>query len=478
MSEYSVRLRVRIRRFRCLNPECCKRTFTERLPQLVASYAHKTFRLSLALQQAGCFLSGEAGARLLEKLRMETSGDTLLRLLRSRQLTSFPTPRILGVDDWAKRKGRTYGTILVDLERHQVVDLLPDRTADTLAYWLRTHPGVAVIARDRSTEYARGASEGAPDAVQVADRWHLLLNARQMLERYLSRIYGSLKQLPRTEREVVEGEATSSQPSRTPFPRTKDEMKISNASRDRRLELYETIQCLKQEGKKIKPIAEQLNLHRETVRKFYYAAAFPERSQRKPAASILDPYLPYLEKRFSAGCENAAQLWREICQQGYPGSTSQVHKWMQQKRTRPAASTPKRYLTDDEAEFLDRQRQQKHGPRVPSVKELAWLLVKEPEKLTEQEQSDLEWVKQDAHIATLYQFVQEFAAMIRQRRAEMLDKWLQRSATSNISCLVTFASGIKQDYDAVRAALETMWSNGQAEGQTNRPQSCKRQMYV
>ena len=237
ISEYSVCLRVRIRRFRCLNPGCCKRTFTERLPQLVASYAHKTLRLSLALQQAGSFLSGEAGARLLEKLRMETSGDTLLRLLRSRQLTSIPTPRMLGVDDWAKRKGRTVGTILVDLERHQVVDLLPDRAADTLAYWLRRHPGVAVIARDCSIEYACGASEGAPDAVQVADRWHLLLNVRQMLERYLSRIYGSLKRFPRTVRQAIEGEAISSQPSRMPFPRTRSERKISNASRDRRLEL-------------------------------------------------------------------------------------------------------------------------------------------------------------------------------------------------------------------------------------------------
>ena len=114
---------------------------------------------------------------------------------------------------------------------------------------------------------------------------------------------------------------------------------------------------------------------------------------------------------------------------------------------------------------------------MPSVKQLAWLLVKDPEKLTEQEQCDLEWVKQDAHIATLSQFVQEFAAIIRQRWADMLDKWLQRSASSNISCLTTFASGITQDYDAVRAALETMWSNGQAEGQINRLTLCKRQMY-
>ena len=168
-----------VRRLYCRNPACLRQTFVERLPGLIAPHAHRTLRLAAAQGRVGVALGGEAAGRMLRHLGMPASGDTVLRLVRRLPLPRCPAPRILGVDDWALRKGATYGTILVDLERHRVVDLLPDRSAPTLADWLRRHRGIRAVARDRSSEYARGISLGAPQAVQVADRWHLLLNLRQ-----------------------------------------------------------------------------------------------------------------------------------------------------------------------------------------------------------------------------------------------------------------------------------------------------------
>src|SRR5215211_7497266 len=185
-------LQLHVRRFFCLNPACARVTFSEPLPTIVAPFARRTIRLTAEQRQLGVDVGGEAGARTAQRQGMPLSPDTLLRLVRRDPPADHPTPRHLGVDDFALRKGQVYGTILVDLDRHQPCDLLPERSAEILERWLKDHPGVEVITRDRATEYADGATRGAPAAVQVADRFHLLQNVREMLQRLLERHQAAL----------------------------------------------------------------------------------------------------------------------------------------------------------------------------------------------------------------------------------------------------------------------------------------------
>src|SRR5215207_9649017 len=179
VSDHLVQLHLHVRRFFCDTPSCARRTFAERLPELLPFRAQRTQRFSRSLEVLGFALGGRAAARTAAKLGLRTSRNTLLRCVQHAQLPARPTPRVLGVDDVAFRKGHSYGTILVDLEQHRPVDLLPDRDADLLITWLQAHPGVEIVSRDRSTEFRRAITSGAPDALQVADRWHLLVNLRE-----------------------------------------------------------------------------------------------------------------------------------------------------------------------------------------------------------------------------------------------------------------------------------------------------------
>ncbi|GLR77723.1 transposase [Azospirillum oryzae] len=187
-------LRVQVRRFRCRH--CGSHIFAERQPE-IARKERRTGRLALAQAQIGLVLGGEPGARLVSKLAMPVSGDTILRLIRKLPPPPCPPPRVIGVDDWAWRRSRRYGTIVCDLERGRVIDLLPDRSAAPLRAWLKRHPTVALVSRDRSGPYAEAIRTGAPGAVQVADRWHLLVNASDALRSFLDRHHAELREAAR-----------------------------------------------------------------------------------------------------------------------------------------------------------------------------------------------------------------------------------------------------------------------------------------
>lgn len=466
-----VELLIQARRFRCLNPRCSRRTFVEDLPNLLPRHARRTIRLQGAQAAVGVALGGEASARLLPELGMPVSADTALRDVRRVPLVARPPPRVLGVDDWALRRGRTYGTILVDLERHVVVDLLPDRTSATLAAWLSQHPGVEVIARDRSTEYAKGASQGAPDAVQVADRWHLLQSARQLLERYLPGVHARLRELPEP--------PTRAEPAwarQHAFPRTRSEAVIGQKAREERHLVYERVKELRHQGLGIATIARKLRINRQTVRKYAYAHSFPERGRQAVRESQLDPFLPYLHAQWEAGCENASQLWREIQERGYTGTKKQVLRWMSTRRRTPSKHSPQK--TGADAEPLTAAEPTSPASRpLPGPKRLAWLLCQGDTELAAAEGATVARVRQDSELTAVHDAITAFIGLVRTKTSEGFDAWLETTTISTIRALRTFARGIQADYAAVRAALELPWSNAQCEGQVTRLKFLKRQMY-
>lgn len=417
------------------------------------------------LQHVAFTLSAEAAQRLLQHFQIKVSSDTLLRIIRQTEVEVYQSAQVIGIDDWAIKKGRTYGTLIVDLEQHRVLEVLPERSATVVREWLSEYNQVEIVARDRSTEYATGIQAGAPQAIQVADRWHLLLNLRQMLDRFLSTIYPALQYLPLTPEHV-----TLLSQRRTPFRRTSSEQLSSQMSREKRLATYEHIQQLRADGYNISQIATLLGHHWETVRKYYEAPQFPERKQRQAGRSILDPYVPYLQQRLDERCENALQLWREIRQQGYPGSARQVSKWTQLRRTTPAPSTPGRYRQTS-------VRTSSLTSLLPSSKHIAWLLVRDPDTLAAEDIAVLQHIDQHEDLPAIYQLAQQFVRMVKHRLPDQLDPWLKACEAVSAIPLQNFAVGLRQDYDAVRAALETSWSNGQTEGQVNRLKVIKRQMY-
>lgn len=465
-----VRLLVQLRRFFCDQPTCPRRTFAERLPDFLPPKAQRTTRFSASVQALGFLSSGEAAGRVSHTLHLPTSPDTVLRSLHQAPLPDRPTPRVLGVDDFAFRKRHTYGTLLVDLERHQPVDVLPDRTAATLAAWLDAHPGVAVVARDRSTEYARGIKDGAPAALQVADRWHLLQNVREALERAFVQLRSRLSELG------LPAGADGAIARRRLKPVSATEAVRQQQNRAQRLARYEQVKRLAAAGTSQRASAQLVGLSRGTVIQYLRASEFPERAARQPLPSHLDPYLLFLQQRWTEGCTNSSQLWREIVARGYGGGRVQVARWVQQQRVTPAPTTPKQYRQHKPSEVVQAPLSPpKHD--LPPLRQLAWLMVKQPTHVTEDEQRLLERYQEEGTFAQAYELGQRFVSLVRERNDTGLDDWLEDAKTSEPPALRAFAETLAQDGEAVRAALREPWSTGQVEGHVTRLKCIKRQMY-
>jgi transposase len=407
---------------------------------------------------------------------MGSSPDSLLRLVRQSPAEPTEPVHILGVDDWAWHRNQRYGTLLVDLERSRPVDLLPDRTADSLAHWLQAHPGIAVISRDRAGAYADGARRGAPSAVQVADRWHLLRNLADTLERLFDRQPASLRAATAAPPEPEATILPEKQPQ-TPVPARSERSTFSEPHRQqrraKRLARFETVRQLRQQGVSQRTIARQLHIGPSTIRRYAHASAFPEIAQRRTAPSILDPFMIYLTQRWTAGCHNGWQLWREIAARGYTGSRTLLSRWVTQQRRRlpagPTLAPPAQCSAPSPPSAL---------PRSVSSRRAAFLVLKSPETLDgEQAATVARFCEASAEVATASGLAREFAAMLRGRQRERLDHWLEAAGATGIRELTYFANGLRHDYDAVAAGLSLPWSNGPTEGHINRLKLIKRQMF-
>jgi transposase len=472
-----VRLSLRVRRFRCSDPRCPRQIFAERLPRVVEPYARKTTRLREILLLVGFALGGEAGARLARRLGMKASSSTLLRSLHGAALPSFTPPEVIGVDDFALLKGRRYGTIVVDFERHRPIELLEGRSAEILAGWLKKFPKIRIVGRDRSTEYERAIEDGAPQAVEVLDRWHLLKNLRQSTEHVLESNSARLSKITLPVKGDSGEEDTLAE--HAPVPRSSKEQAASASYRSKMLARYRKVKKLHSQGMSMLAICRATGMSRGAVRRYVHADSFPERRRHPPQASMLDPFTPYLAKRWQEGCHVAMQLWREIKEQGYPGSPGRVLQWARQRRCEPAPATPGRYVDSMRRKTSQNsKRTSGKSSRPLSSRRLAWMMVGDPEALSPDEQHALKRAMEVCpDVATIYPLVQKFSEMVRSREAGEFEGWLEESLSCGVAGFETFAVGLRRERSAVEAALSLPYSNGQTEGQVNRLKTIKRQMY-
>jgi len=468
LMDYAVRLRVQVRRFFCSNAACTRTTFAEPFADLAVPHARRTIRQAGRLSAIAKELGGRPAARESENVQMPVSRHTLLRLLRRTPIPAAPPVRILGVDDWSVRKGHTYGTLLVDLERHCSVDVLPDREAETLEAWLAAHPGVEVISRDRAGAYAQGARKGAPQAQQVTDRFHLLLNLRDALKRLFERKQEVLQEEADQKHPSFKSSENAGGSSATPPPLmpTAIEQQARRARRQRR---YEAVMQLHTQGVNQVAIAALVGLHRDTVRRYLNAPGFPEIT-RPGKRSRLDSYKDYLQQRWSEGERNVKRLLAELREQGYQQGETIVYDYLRTLREQPA------WMEQYQARKKSSARAGSQG--VLSAREAAWLFVCNPRKLRLSQVVRIDHLRKvDEELELVYQLTQDFRVMVTQRQVTVLGRWLEEAKTSGSKELQSLATGIYRDFDAVRAALIMEWSQGQTEGKVNKLKCIKRQMY-
>ncbi|WP_414553531.1 ISL3 family transposase [Anabaena sp. CCY 0017] len=473
-ANYSINLQLRVRKFFCTNPLCKRRIFTERLNNVTAPWSRRTLRLAQRLSAIGLANGGAAGVRLSQQLGVAASRNTLLNLVRSIPLPPIVTPRTLGVDDFCFCKCKTYGTIIIDNERSRPIALLKDAKAETLAEWLKAHPGVKIVSRDRSKVYESGIRQGAPEAIHVADRFHLLQNLAETLYQVFGTHDKALKAVDEafSLSSVTQGDGTVV--VKVPRPnREQQALLLASKSRARRLAIHQQVWDLHRQGYKAKAIARQLGIGVTSVFRYLRNPTFSEPTGRRSRGrSILAPYKTYILKRWNEGCHEGLILFEEIQKQGYKGSYDTVARYARRIRTAQGIHPRQRYSI-------------KTLPKVAEPEKLcltprraAWLVLRKPESQEpEDEQLIALLIAQHPDFAEAIKLAQGFAQIVRQRLPEQFQQWLIIAESSNLTAFRRFAKRLREDYDAVKAGVTMSVSNGPVEGHINRLKMLKRQMY-
>lgn len=461
----SIRLLLTVKKYFCRVASCPRKIFTERIPELLQPSSQLTTRLRSAVQEVGFASCGKGGERLCGKLGMSVSDTTVLW-----SVLLVPTPdvervRIVGLDDWAWRRGHRYGTIIVDLEKRRVIDVLPDRCAASVQKWLEAHEEIEIVSRDRGNVYIDGATQGAPLAQQVCDRWHLCKNIGDVVEDFLKRTRIRLPEPPPPEHAEEPVQVPSIPPALSPSQIRQAE--LSQERLARRQERCDQVKALHALGWSMVAIHEHLGLDRKTIRKYLSNEEPLQPRQSRRRASILDPYYDHILLRWEQGCHNGQILLNEVRAKGYSGGDSLVRALVARLRKNVPVKAPAKGT----------------GPApirtIPtSPRDLRWLLAKRSEKLDAKEQADLERLLQvGKEVRVLHTLLQSFLQMVRERKSEQLSSWLSQAEQSAIPELKSFVVGIERDRAAVEAALRLPWSQGPVEGLVNRLKTLKRQMY-
>ena len=436
----AVAIAVTVRRFRCDNSLCERRIFVEQLPKVMAAHSRRSRRLAEIQRHIGMALGGAAGGRLARRLALPVSRDTLLRLVRrSASVAPSSAPVIIGIDDFAWKRGQRYGTVICDLERRRIIDLLPDRHPATVEAWLAHHPGINVVARDQGAGYGHAVARACPEANQVADRWHLMENASAA---FLQAVRQSMRSIRRA---LATG--------------TVDPDLLTSAQRLqyegflRREADNAVIQRAARAGMSIKEIVRRTGHSRKVVRDVVRGGRTDIFRVR---TSSLEPFLMRLDAEWTAGCCNGAELFRRLRSIGYAGSPRVVAEWTTRRRRTEAAPT--------EAPIAP-----------PSARSIARLMTIARDQISNTDAVTVTVIEQAVpRLVIGSDLLDRFQHMIRSKAGSALEGWIEDAASS---LMASFARGISADKRAVAAAIVEPWSNGQTEGHITKLKMIKRQMY-
>ncbi len=454
-----VRMQIQVRKCFCEVSTCSRKIFVERLTPFVDPFARVTRRLYQIVQILGLATGGRLGVRVTNRLGIQTSRHTILR-----RIMALPTEPVgdvpqIGIDDFSFRRGYKFGTIIVDLRTHKVLDVLADRTADTSAAWMATHPEIELVSRDRGGDYAAAARRGVPGVTQTADRFHLPKNLGEALEGVLSR-HLAVHRRGQTEK-LRATPLSTAQPIQSPKPRPK-EAELRQAKREERLAQYQQVVALRKQGFSHTAIADQVGIGHATVSRWLRSGTFPEQRPR-PRKTRLDPHLKEVAERWETDCHNIAQLHRELGASGVTLTYKVVYRQLV------------RYLPEGRKNAQPPDQL----PRPPVLaRQAVFLFLRRPEELEADEQETLALLQSlHAEVKLAYELVQQFAQMLRTRTGEQLNGWLSRTRESQIRELQGFVTGVERDKAAVVAGLTLPQNNGLVEGKVNKLKLIKRMGY-
>ncbi|WP_433622264.1 ISL3 family transposase [Nocardia sp. CA-120079] len=463
-----VRVVVCVRRFKCVNPECSQSTFSEQIEGLTTPFARRTPPLTQALVRVALALAGRPGARLAARLAMPCCHDVLIGLIRAQPLPEAGRIEVLGVDDFAVRRRRSYNTILINMDNHRPVDVLPDREAGTLAAWLREHPEIRTVCRDRAGAYAEGIRSGAPQAIQVADRFHLWKNLCEAVEKTVSAHHPCLRKAAAAQ--AIPGEPEPSTPAPAPAAELIAAPQRSYRLAERTRERYTAVQQCLARGLSRSAISRELNLDRQTVRRFANATCVEELLGRaEHRLTKLDPYIDLVNRRWNEGVTNAQTITCELRTLGFTGDVQTVRRYLKPFRM-PGTS---RCRPDPH-----RRRPTPTAAAVPKPRKISRALLTHPDRLTEQDALIVKNATTECvHLEHLQQHVRTFAKIMTQRRGLELPAWLDAVEADDLPELHSLAIGMRRDLTAIINGLTTEHSSGAVEGNVTRVKRLKRDGY-
>ncbi len=399
----------------------------------------------------------------MQRLGMPISDDTILRQLKRDAAVADRGDmevRVVGIDDWSWRRATRYGTIMIDLERRSVIDILDDRSVDSAARWLRDHPSVEVVNRDRCGLYAQAVREGAPQARQVADRFHLVQNLRTAIEEQMN-LSGRASGRAVLSDDAIVDAATHRRRARL-------------AHRQSRQEIFDMLHALRNEGLSYSEIARRTGYERRSIAKWLKFKAPPDRRR-----AALNPTSPWyfktsVEECWRDGNRCGRHLFHDVRKRGYTGSFSNLERllgaWRRAEREQAADIPPS-------ASGMEPVRDPETGHVISPVI-AATLCIKPRGLLTERQAKKVDALKQGSEaFGVMRRLAMRFNAILRSKKSVALDAWIDDAIDSDLIPMMRFARVLRRDIDAVNNAIELPWSNGQAEGQINRLKTLKRAMY-